>query len=282
MAQNMRNFSDYGGGASAASQPEPEVSRPQGSFLVATDNRTVGAVICGLLRGEGRSARWIARKDIQAEFTADIGVLEDIVLVEVDSAAAIAALLAVARDPQAGEGSKLVAITPEARPDLRAACESGGFEGCVSAPLEPAVLLDLVDAVLARSQGTSESLEAGAFGDQVEATIVDRRALDDLANLGGSSFVHEIVAQFVEDASSILKTLNEAVRSSDAAKFRDHVHALRSCAANVGANSVYGACLALREIQPMELAMQGAEHMVLLEHEFVRARDILYDYLKGT
>lgn len=274
--------------ADDAPQIQPERARSPGSVLIATDNRTTGAVLCGLLRGRGRSARWIARKDLDVELRATQGAQEDVVLAEVDSQHAIATVIASARNTESVERVAVLALTPESRPDLRAACEREGFDGCLGAPIDPDALLELIEAVLNRNEGDAEEISRDSMGAEEREgapqrnSIVDRRALDDLAELGGSAFVNDIVAQFVEDASSVLRTLHEAVQARDAAVFRDQAHALRSCAANVGANSVYATCLAWREIQPAELAAQGQAHMKRLEFEFACAREVLQDYLKQS
>ena len=57
--------------------------------------------------------------------------------------------------------------------------------------------------------------------------------------------------------------------------FRDHAHALRSCAANVGAQIVYRRCLDLRDIDEGELARAGLTHVRALERDFASACGIL-------
>jgi len=248
-----------------------------GVFLVATENRTTGALLCRLLAGKGHSARWVARAAFEHEFKEEGGAPADLVIVEVNDEAAVAKLAAMAKEPELSERAPLIALTPPSRPDLRSACERAGFEGCLSAPIHPQVLTELVEAVLAHGE-TRVSGEAGA----ATFAIVDRRALEDLSTLGGDAFVRDIVMQFVEDGTSLLKILNEASINGDSALFRDQAHALRSCAANVGASGVYSACLALREIEPSELAAHGAEHMKHLEDEFARAREALQGYLQAA
>lgn len=110
--------------------------------------------------------------------------------------------------------------------------------------------------------------------------ILDRRILDDIARLGGSEFLVEIVRQFFTDASGVLLHLAQAMKDKDVEAFRDHAHALRSCAANVGAQAVYQLCLSWREIKFEQLVEQGSFHLAELQQTCEAAKEALNAYLK--
>ncbi|MEA2841870.1 MAG: hypothetical protein QOF41_3200 [Methylobacteriaceae bacterium] len=110
---------------------------------------------------------------------------------------------------------------------------------------------------------------------RLEAEPLDSRALGDLESLGGRDFVRDIVAQFVADAASVLASLSAAIASRDQKAFREQAHALRSCAANVGAQNVYRMCLAWRDLDAQEIAASGSQYMQMLEEEFERVRGAL-------
>jgi HPt (histidine-containing phosphotransfer) domain-containing protein len=109
---------------------------------------------------------------------------------------------------------------------------------------------------------------------------LDARALADLEKLGGRDFVRDIVAQFVADAAAVLASLTAAISSRDPKAFREQAHALRSCAANVGAQNVYRMCLAWRDLDAQEIATSGAKYMQMLEDEFERVRGALAPMLQ--
>ncbi len=92
---------------------------------------------------------------------------------------------------------------------------------------------------------------------KIEPEPLDERALGDLEKLGGRDFVRDIVAQFVGDAAVVLANLSAAVSAHDMKAFREEAHALRSCAANVGAQNVYRMCLAWRDLDSHEIAASG-------------------------
>ena len=73
--------------------------------------------------------------------------------------------------------------------------------------------------------------------------------------------------------------LAQAVASGDVDAFRDHLHALRSASANIGAKDIYRLCLDWRKIDAQELASAGARHLAALTTEFERARSDLREQL---
>jgi two-component system sensor histidine kinase RpfC len=115
---------------------------------------------------------------------------------------------------------------------------------------------------------------------KLEPEPLDARALGDLQKLGGAEFVRDIVAQFVADAATVLAGLAAAVSARDTKAFREQAHALRSCAANVGAQNVYRMCLAWRDLDAQEIAASGAQYMQMLEAEFERVRGALAPMLE--
>jgi HPt (histidine-containing phosphotransfer) domain-containing protein len=115
---------------------------------------------------------------------------------------------------------------------------------------------------------------------KLEIEPLDARALGDLEKLGGRDFVRDIVAQFVGDAAAVLASLSAAVTERDPNAFREQAHALRSCAANVGAQNVYRMCLAWRDLDAQEIAASGSQYMQMLEAEFERVRGALTPMLQ--
>ena len=77
---------------------------------------------------------------------------------------------------------------------------------------------------------------------------------------------------------SVLDELSRAVAKGDAQAFREHAHALRSGAANIGAQSIYEMCLGWRRIDPVTLASKGNSHLQQLEQELGRVHEALQDY----
>ena len=91
----------------------------------------------------------------------------------------------------------------------------------------------------------------------------------------------ELVEGFLSDTDDVLSALRAAVGVNDVETFRDQLHALRSGAANIGAQEIYALCLTWRQIEAGELASRGAGHVDRIASELDRARADLRNYLAG-
>ena len=190
-----------------------------------------------------------------------------------------------------------------ATPDVRELCRSKGIpllaltaektagraqtqaDATMAMPIVPRELAGAALDLIARgsldaASGSPQSSAAAREAPKLESEPLDPRALGDLEKLGGGDFVRDIVAQFVADAAAVLGSLGAAVTSRDEKAFREQAHALRSCAANVGAQNVYRMCLAWRDLDAKEIAASGSEYMRMLEEEFERVRGALTPMLQ--
>jgi two-component system sensor histidine kinase RpfC len=165
----------------------------------------------------------------------------------------------------------IVALTADATSEAWTRCQEAGMDGYATKPIEPARLLEIIDAMvdgsdIDRSQATSatdDAVEARQPPSNDEA-LIDLIALADLERLGGPGFISGVVSQFSDDAAELLSSLREAVAEENVQRFRDAVHALRGSAANLGAARVFSNCLALRAITPSQLAVEGDERVAQL------------------
>jgi len=182
------------------------------------------------------------------------------------------------------EAVPVIALTADATPLTADKCRAVGMVACLNKPIEPAALLTAIDKYARARAPVVTPAVAPAIRREDNSAIVpiDQRALQDLEKLGGKAFVDEVIAQFTSDAVCVLQKLDEAVQAQDVTSFRDHVHALRSCAANVGAQAVYRRCLELRDIDESELARAGATHLRALERDFASACRILQPLVQAA
>jgi HPt (histidine-containing phosphotransfer) domain-containing protein len=186
------------------------------------------------------------------------------------------------RDSCRRKGIRVLALTAEKGRDPR----QSFADASVAMPIIPDELarraMELMRPAALQPQATIP--ESGVAPDRelpkLEPEPLDARALADLEKLGGRDFVRDIVVQFVADSAAVLASLTAAVTSRDPRVFREQAHALRSCAANVGAQNVYRMCLAWRDLDAQEIAASGAEYMQMLEEEFGRVRGALAPMLQ--
>ena len=159
------------------------------------------------------------------------------------------------------------------------------MDACIAKPIEPAGLLQALEAAISlephiRPPRSAQAAETGKPGAVTKHTpsALDVRTLESLKALGGDDFVEELALQFIDDAAGVLDELSQAVARGDAQGFREHAHALRSGAANIGAQGVYEMCLGWRRIDHATLSSKGHSCLRELEQEFGRVRAALQDY----
>lgn len=97
--------------------------------------------------------------------------------------------------------------------------------------------------------------------------MIDHRRLDEMEHAFGSDEVAGIVAAFIEEAASAVRTL--VARWEDDAVRRDRLHFLKGCAWTVGAAGLGDLCERLEERDP------GPDGPRALEREFRAAEDAL-------
>lgn len=240
-------------------------------ILVGEDNRTVGRVICKILEKEGHRIHYAATgpEALQALLNARLDLaLLDANLPGMD-AVEITHLYrfgAVGR-----QHLPILGLVGEMSAPALSAWMDAGLDGCIGKPIEPIELLDAVNSHLQAQESNAQAEKTSSLDDIAATPAVDGRVLRDLEKLGGQSFVDEIVTQFVADASRLLPELAASTGTQDSGLFRDNVHALRSCAGNVGAIGLYKLCLASQTMSPRELIGEGSQYVTRLQTEFERA-----------
>jgi two-component system sensor histidine kinase RpfC len=281
-------------GHAAASQPlldldaretPSEEPVPRLSILIAEDNVTYQSVIAKILEKAGHEARIVDNGQAAAEavakgaFDAVLMDLEMPVLNGIEAAKLIR-FLSTGR-PRV----PIVALMTQADEPTQRRCQEAGMDACIAKPIEPAELLQVLEDAISLTQRTRPppSAQAAETG-KPEAVMkhvpsaLDVRTLESLKALGGDDFVEELAQQFIDDAAGVLDELSQAMARGDAQGFREHAHALRSGAANIGAQGVYEMCLGWRRIDPATLASKGSSCLTELEQELGRVRAALRDY----
>ncbi|MBV9393620.1 MAG: Hpt domain-containing protein [Methylobacteriaceae bacterium] len=267
----------------ASSLPiEPQESASPGAdrpiALVVESSRTVQAII----------ERSLAKAGLQSVCVQDESAARHVLdATKINLLVAEAAIhesdrLAVLRDLCRAKAIPILALTP----DPTNAQQDSDVGLSVAMPIVPDELaraaLQLIDlpAVEPHAFHSESRPVPPREMPKLEVEPLDARALGDLEKLGGRDFVREIVVQFVGDAAAVLASLTAAVTERDPKAFREQAHALRSCAANVGAQNVYRMCLAWRDLDAQEIALSGSQYMQMLEAEFERVRGALTPMLQ--
>lgn len=95
--------------------------------------------------------------------------------------------------------------------------------------------------------------------------VVDEAALDRLRGFGGEKLVSGMVELFVQNAPLRASEAREALDCGDAAALRSALHSLKSSAGQLGAASVYAACVAGEELASRGELTECAPHVERIE-----------------
>ena len=113
-----------------------------------------------------------------------------------------------------------------------------------------------------------------------DTPVVDARAIAALRGLGdGDDFFAEVIDSFRGETREIMNRIVRAAAAGDAAGFARGLHALRSCAANLGGTRLCELLLALRDVSTRELREQGSGVVQRLGDELARLDAALIEFL---
>jgi signal transduction histidine kinase/HPt (histidine-containing phosphotransfer) domain-containing protein len=113
-----------------------------------------------------------------------------------------------------------------------------------------------------------------------ETPVVDPRAIAALRGLGeGDAFLAEIIDSFRTEIKEIMHRIVRTAAGADAAGFARALHALRSCAANLGGVRLNELLLSLREVTTDELREQGSLVVQRVGDELARLDAALLEFL---
>jgi len=214
--------------------------------LVAEDNLTNQKVISEILRRAGHEVACVGNGE-EALDALD-GARFDLVLMDlhmpVMGGLEAAKLMRVAG---AGVGdTPVVALTADVTTNIVEECRAAGMAAYVSKPVSRVDLLAVIERVVAEQLAR---LDAGAQPGPAEAAgleVVEREVLEELQAISPSPrFLREVSDMFCTEARRLQGEIVSALRAQDDRALRDAMHALKGCAANVGARQLQSLCASL-------------------------------------
>ena len=165
-------------------------------------------------------------------------------------------------------------LTADVTPEAIQACEQAGARAFLPKPIVAGRLLEaLAEVALGGSEPTAASETDAASAD---AVVLDDTVLGELAELNlGKDFVANFVQQCVRDALRCLGSLETAGQAGDWDGFRDHCHALKGVAGNLGMSRVATLGYEIMQLPNWQLAKDWRARERLLREQFELAREAL-------
>ena len=147
----------------------------------------------------------------------------------------------------------VIALTATATPEMRARCLQVGFTDFLTKPIEPEELLERVKTVFDRSYNVALVHDDGS--DSADEPLLHEPMLAQIQRMG-ESFLSEMRDEFERDTTQLLRQLRFSVNESE--QFRTQAHALKGCAASLGARRLQAeAAAAMTLAEPAQTGHQS-------------------------
>jgi two-component system sensor histidine kinase RpfC len=149
----------------------------------------------------------------------------------------------------------IIMLTADAREEAEHASAEAGADIFLTKPVNSRELIDVI-ARLAHKQpaGAAPSHSPPA----AHAITLDESILEDLARLGGTGFVQELVNSFGEDSLRSINEVERALITQDYSLWHDQLHMLKGGASDMGACQLARLCSEAERIKPFEIASPAA------------------------
>jgi two-component system sensor histidine kinase RpfC len=188
-------------------------------------------------------------------------------------------LIKQARVLQAGPGARtpVIVLSADVTPEAIDRCLRAGAHCFLAKPLVASRLLDELAAIARESQlpraSVPDTRRAPAVGN---GAVLDAQVLDELAALGlGQAFELAFIKQCLADASECLLALHRAGEAGQWTAMRDHAHALKGVAGNVGLHELATLAGQLMGCRDSELAQAWGQWQPRLQQSLAQGRQAL-------
>jgi two-component system sensor histidine kinase RpfC len=254
-------------------------------ILVAEDNRVNVKVVCKILEKAGH------RVDVVMDGDALLDALTegsfDVVVADVNMPGMpLTEVVKLHRMASSHlQAVPIVALSADATVETRRECEMAGIDGYLTKPVMAALLLSTIDSLTRReacggpttADNVADLSKHPAFVAAPRISI-DWSTIDALVALGDHQLVCELARDFVDDAAQLICAMEGAVACGDFRRFRADCHALRSCAANVGARGITRLCQE-GAVKAERFAEDGPQFCVRVQTELSLFKEEMARYL---
>jgi two-component system, sensor histidine kinase and response regulator len=186
----------------------------------------------------------------------------------------------------------IVALTGYATEEVKERCLEVGMDDYLSKPFSIKSIQSILERWLItrplekqEGEGNQDSpdikMPKGSVRDlnrQEEPPPIDRAALDMISSLqppGEYNILKKIIFVYLDNSSTLLKSVRGAVEGKDADALRQAAHTLKSSSANLGALIFSEICKKLEVMGRDKALVEAKACLADLEHEYARVRESL-------
>ncbi|WP_454830763.1 ATP-binding protein [Pseudoxanthomonas wuyuanensis] len=189
-------------------------------------------------------------------------------------------LLKQLRVMEAGGGRRtpVLILSADVTPEAIRNCEKAGARAFMAKPVVASRLLDVLAEVATNGNlivTATPAAPASApmrLGDE----ILDLTVLDELSALGmGDVFEREFIAQCLNDADGCIGAMAHAMEQETGENLRDHAHALKGVASNLGLVKVAAAASELMRLSDWQISREWKQRLAALNSYLAQGRSAL-------
>lgn len=179
----------------------------------------------------------------------------------------------------AAEKMPFLVLTANATTDARKMCEEAGADAFLTKPVDSGRLLHHV----AWLTGIEEEFnKVQQKHKETHALIFDPEILLELSTIRTTpGALEEMIEMFLQNARELYRGMEDDIESSNLQSLKDHAHAMKGSAANVGANRISDACHAAKGLEPENWQTSGRELVSRLATEFSDFERTFANYVAG-
>jgi len=151
----------------------------------------------------------------------------------------------------------VIVFSADVTPDSIQSCEKAGARAFIAKPLSAARLLDCLADIATNQPGVAAMVPTGRAEVAISSEIFDRSVLDELSELGmGRPFMTEFIRQCLQDANDCVAGLEKEGATGNWPQVREHAHALKGVASNLGLVQLCDACGEIMRISEWQMSKE--------------------------
>ncbi len=253
--------------------------------LVAEDNPTNQMVIVRLLERAGHEVEVVGNglKALEAlrKRSFDVALL-DLNMPVMGGMETAKRYLA---DAPEGSAIPLVALTADATPESRKACEDAGIRAYLTKPFEMKKVLALLQELSGRGavQAPAAELSPSPPAGGGQGSVINEATIREIESLGPTTeFVKNLVWIFIRDSEKRIREMESAMERNDRSSLRQTAHSLKGISGSIGALGAMDLC---HRIQLSDEGTPAEELRFLLgelKEEIGRVRKALMRRISST
>jgi len=183
-------------------------------------------------------------------------------------------LLKQLRIMEAGGGPRtpVLVLSADVTPDAISRCEQAGARAFLAKPIVATRLLDVL-AEIAQNGRVTTPVQTDRPQLPVLDNVLDPSVLNELSVLGmGDAFEREFIQQCLNDAEGCLGAMAHAMESGDGVHLREHAHALKGVASNLGLVKLAAASGELMQASDKQIATEWRQRLAMLNTSLSQGR----------